>query len=233
MQAQPVSLSQESGSEVVDAVPEAEADDAHRASLAAGTDEVAAAAADVLTWLAGVEMLIADRQHEYARRMFQLQVEAASGDPDQARLGSARASARSALDEVRELLGVFCQTLSRLPGELTQSTTATSLLSAVPHTGGTSAATAAAAAKAAHAVEKMPALSLGTKVMPWPFVAAALRSTAFIDSACEIGATFRIDAHSAAHRLLARASQRQWILQLISQLMRRSSDEPLMLPPLQ
>mmetsp|Transcript_6283 Transcript_6283/g.15059 ORF Transcript_6283/g.15059 Transcript_6283/m.15059 type:complete len:566 (-) Transcript_6283:43-1740(-) len=84
---------------------------------------LAQAAADTLTWLAGIELLISEKQQEYAQRMLQLQLEAAvpSEERDSERITSLRASARESLDEVRELLGLLRSALDQLPTHLHES----------------------------------------------------------------------------------------------------------------
>eukprot|EP00929_Paragymnodinium_shiwhaense_P093993 TRINITY_DN54348_c0_g1_i2.p1 TRINITY_DN54348_c0_g1~~TRINITY_DN54348_c0_g1_i2.p1 ORF type:complete len:453 (-),score=118.29 TRINITY_DN54348_c0_g1_i2:177-1535(-) len=118
--------------------------------------------ADFLRWLAGVETLIVDKQHEYARCMIQLQLEAAAAAADAAspgaseRLEAARTSARQALEEVKELLEVFCMSLQRLPmdlAELSAFSTSNAALGA-----GLAASGVVAAAVAGTHVQKLPAL---------------------------------------------------------------------------
>jgi len=95
---------------------------------------LAQAAADTLTWLAGIELLISEKQQEYAQRMLQLQLEAAvpAEQRNTERIAALRASARESLDEVRELLGLLRSTLDQLPTHLHEAPESIAVASAVP-----------------------------------------------------------------------------------------------------
>mmetsp|Transcript_54168 Transcript_54168/g.100051 ORF Transcript_54168/g.100051 Transcript_54168/m.100051 type:complete len:582 (-) Transcript_54168:68-1813(-) len=127
---------------------------------------LAQAAADTLTWLAGIELLISEKQQEYAQRMLQLQLEAAvpNEERDSDRITSLRASARESLDEVRELLGLLRSALDQLPSHLHDAPDNISVEPSIPdlglqtRPGGQACPSMAEVAAASAFVERLPSI---------------------------------------------------------------------------
>lgn len=81
------------------------------------TASVDASAADVHAWVSRLEILILDRQHDYIKRILELQLEAALPEADRcpARAARSRAAARVALDEIRRHLAALHDTVGLRP----------------------------------------------------------------------------------------------------------------------